>query len=541
MFPGNPVIAIAIAELFGSGKDSDCSIIFYVEERVPGGGEASEEAESAPSMPADGAQGPNRKTRKVERNVGSPLPGHQHVLRYASERFRAKIDRWTGEQRDGGKKEPSLELRVSLNSEDEEPAARAAIGLAYTGRVQAGSMREALEVRRQTAYLQVEGGVEACDEFMRSRLHAASSDCSSSGDESGVEGGGTGQPLVLAFFSCTDLFPSPTEEPSFGVVLTWAKLALAHHFRDAPAVLNTRRLRTQLLALPAVAMEALLGSDAFGTDTEASVLLLLATWMKANFQNTDAPTRARLCRLVRLLPALATDFSTGGRKGLPRAWFPIRFTEAAFIANLSSTSHLTSPTNRADARVKLAAAGSDVYDLSSPWYNFAARPQCVDTTYKWSINEQELEKVLEADAGGAPGGQHVPVTFQGGSSSIAAQGLMWELRVLYGRGASTAGLLLTCNVPAAYKRAGARAAKKLAGVADLNVLLLLHWWQDGSREDRWSHSNTVTVVLGTGSLVGAIVLPPEAAGIDGMWSGYLHEGKISGSLMLMPPPPQSPL
>ncbi|PNH01029.1 hypothetical protein TSOC_013104 [Tetrabaena socialis] len=485
--------------------------------------------------------------------MGSSLPGHKLVLRSTSEWFRTKIDRWAGEAaKVGGTDGLGLELRVSLNSEEEEPAARAAIGFAYTGRVQAGSIREALEVRRQAAYLQVEGGVEACDEFIRGRLQAASGSSSN-----GRAHDGTDQPPVLEFFECVALFPDPAEEPSFAAVLACAKQALVPHFHDALAVLNSSHLRKQLLAMPAVAVEALLEAEAFGTDTEASVLLLLATWMEANFDRTEAPTRKRLCRLVRLvqldrtylscvLPALAAAFSTCAAGDLTCAWFPIGFMEAAFITNLSFTTHLASlPNSEAHkvAREELSAAGENKYDLTSPWYSFAARPQCVPdvgTTYGWSISEQELKEALEA------AGDEILLEvsqFQAGMPYVAARGFLWRPRIYIERGASAAGLFLSCRTPSAYQMPELDGGEQMAGVACLDAYLTVHSWEDGAREDDIVQDFDVFSQICIGRSLGIddmlpLLQPAEMAGNRSplaVWGSYLHGGKLSGSLKLLPP------
>ncbi|KAG2431187.1 hypothetical protein HXX76_009715 [Chlamydomonas incerta] len=182
-----------------------------------------------------------------------------------------------------------------LGGEEELPAARAAIQFAYTGRVQEGlSVREALQL-----------------------------------------------------YGCAALWPDPAEDPAFGALLAEAKRRLVAHFGDALAVLNGRERYEQLLALPAAGLEALLESDDFGTDSESSVVLLLAEWvgvaggagkwMAAAHSRTDEATRRRLCGLLRLaqcsrtylswvLPALAArhEASPGSAAG----WLPEKETSA---------------------------------------------------------------------------------------------------------------------------------------------------------------------------------------------------------------------
>ncbi|KAG2451966.1 hypothetical protein HYH02_003739 [Chlamydomonas schloesseri] len=169
------------------------------------------------------------------------------------------------------------ELRVPLGGEEELPAARAAVKFAYTGQIDAGSIREALQVRRQAAYLQMKGCVEACLAVVRDKLGA----------------GGKGKKPTRA--------SDANEEPAFTALLTEAKRQLVAHFGDALAVLNQKELYEQMRELPAEGLEALLESDDFGTDSESSVVLMLAEWMDANYNNTDVATRRRLCGLLRLV------------------------------------------------------------------------------------------------------------------------------------------------------------------------------------------------------------------------------------------------
>ncbi len=79
----------------------------------------------------------------------------------------------------------------------------------------------------------------------------------------------------------------------------------------------------------------LLESDDFGTDSESSVLALLAVWVKSR-RFVSAAERAQLCGLVRLsqlskpylegvLPALAADHEAAPDE--PKGWFPIKSVE----------------------------------------------------------------------------------------------------------------------------------------------------------------------------------------------------------------------
>ncbi|KXZ51806.1 hypothetical protein GPECTOR_11g248 [Gonium pectorale] len=186
--------------------------------------------------------------------------------------------------------------------EAELPGARAAIRFAYTGEVAADSVREALEVLRQAAYLGIEGCGAACLQLLLSMLALAVPEVSvSKPSADGQSSGGFPYPHVLELWECRERWPDPLEEPGFAAVLAFATRQLLAHFGDALAVLNSRSLLAHILGLPASALEALLESDDFGTDTESSVLLLLAEWMAVNHDRTTAATRERLCQRVRLV------------------------------------------------------------------------------------------------------------------------------------------------------------------------------------------------------------------------------------------------
>ncbi|KAG2441496.1 hypothetical protein HXX76_003118 [Chlamydomonas incerta] len=171
--------------------------------------------------------------------------------------------------------------------------------------------------------------MEACLALVKEKLPGAgpSAGASSGSSAGGGDGGGgsgnssSGAEAATELFRCSALWPDPADDPSFAAfaaVRTDAKRRLVAHFGDALAVLNKKQLYEQMRALPAVGLEVLLESDDFGTDSESSVVLVLAKWMKVNYSGTDADTRRRLCGHLRLvqcsrayldwvLPALARD------------------------------------------------------------------------------------------------------------------------------------------------------------------------------------------------------------------------------------------
>ncbi|PNH00553.1 hypothetical protein TSOC_013619 [Tetrabaena socialis] len=517
-------VGAAIPALFGAQRDSDCDVLFCLERRKAGEGAEGGE-------PSDGWETQRKRRQRQPETalswaaavraeppagalVGEPLPGHILVLRLASERFRAQIERWDGGAGEaavqGAEASPSSaaprpQLRVPLGSEAEVPSARAALGYAYTGVVAADGVRAALEVRRQAAYLQIDGCTAACDELLVEMLAAGHSS----------RGGRCGG-----------------HEPTFAPILAAAKEALVRHFGDVLAALNTPSLRQQLLQLPAAGVEALLASKAFGTDSEDSVLLLLATWMKANHGQTDAATRERLCRLVRLvqlgrpyltavLPALAADHEHCGAAGTEKD--------------------------------QLLSFGGQLYDTKSPCYSTAARPQCLPwagRTFEWAISQQELLAALGELQ--SKGRVSVHGSFVGGSRLLCARGLEWKLFLLVKYQATSADICMDCDLPAAYDVVGSRlgSSSKAVTIVGLEAHLVVHGWSRAARQDAYgytfraapAHFGLGRVLTQTGARC-PTALPlaqQQQAGRGGGvlkgWAAYLHDRRLTGTLTLLPAP-----
>ncbi|GFR47879.1 hypothetical protein Agub_g9688, partial [Astrephomene gubernaculifera] len=533
-FTVNKSVARAISGLFGSEKDADCTIVFCLEEpscplrQSPPLDDLGAEVDEAPAKRQKLEDGSSAALSCGTVVVGDPLPAHQFVLRYASERFSVQIERW-GNQRvpllksspDASEEECAEglhlalsngrpELRITLGSEGELAGAHAAIRYAYTGQVHAGSIREALEVRRQAAYLQIDECATACDEVVREKLEAASQRSSAAGtctaiiDASPAAGASADKlPPVLELYTNEALWPDPDEDPSFAAVLSAAKPQLVSYFNNAISVLNTPLLRQQLLKLPSAAVYALLESSAFGTDSESSILLMLATWMKKNYAKADATMRERLCRQVRLvqlskpylgfvLPALVLDYETGAQA--PAGWLAVNGMEAAFISNLARASPVE--------REQLETAGSGMFGLKTPAYSITPRPQCLPEaglTFHWHVTQEQLEQKL-----GQLRREHVYPSFDGGKAHIVARGFLWRPSLKYTVGQAAAGLFLWCNMSSAFEVAESRLGdeSKLAAVVEFDAHLAVHKWQDGVRRTvQYSYSSSedmVTIGRGRG-------------------------------------------
>ncbi|KAG2429266.1 hypothetical protein HXX76_011035 [Chlamydomonas incerta] len=459
--PVNSRVAEAISGLFGQREGADCQLVFVLDPAPPTGFSAG-----------GGAVSGSGATRKKEAatTLGGPLPAHSFVLRYASDKIAAQL-KWP---ETGGadstcahpsNKAPTSvaaakaaapqkqlpEVQLMLGGEEELPAARAAIQFAYTGRVQAGiSVREALQVRRQAAYLQIGGCMEACLEVVKEALvqGSAGNAAASSSNVAGLE-----------LFRCAELWPDTAEDAAFAALLetAGAKRQLVAHFGDALAVLNDMDLYEQMVTLPAQGLEALLESDDFSTDSESSVVLVLAEWMAANYSRTDEALRRRLCGLLRLmqcsrtylcgvLPVLAARHQRSPTSAA--GWFPMTQADATCMVAYSTAWMAERKEMAAEGTPRGPCAG-----MPAGWLSTQPRRQCLPAegrsfTFSTSLTEMETFGALKPGEKG-----YLYPRFPGslGSlrSSVAAQGLRWQPVLQWTPGASTAAVFFKPCVPAA--------------------------------------------------------------------------------------------
>ncbi|KAG2491147.1 hypothetical protein HYH03_010588 [Edaphochlamys debaryana] len=403
-----------LSTLFGSETQSDCSIVFSVE---------------TAGRPA--------------RDVAS-LPAHQLVLTGGSPRFAAQAARWTQQELGSLGSASKPILRVPLGDEAEVPAAKAAVRFIYTGQLGVSAASDLLRVRRLAAYLGVDGCVEQSDDALLDLL--------------GPKEGAAGSPLaaVSELYACRQLLPGRDDDPG-AAGLTDALLAacrrlIAQHwgqpatagpgagpsptdllvwlFPDAPSVLSDPGARQALLVLPPAALEALLGSEGFATDSEDSVLLMLAEWRCANLTSgalsasvsddsvadspapSSSPTRRgccagggggpgggdggplrRLCGLVRLCH-LGPSYLHGVLP-LLLPWFPASREELLFVARYAAAAE-------GAQRQLMAEAAAGRYRLPPAWTAAAPRPRGradAGCAYAWAVRAEELAAALETAAG----------------------------------------------------------------------------------------------------------------------------------------------
>ncbi|GLC41031.1 hypothetical protein PLESTB_000950600 [Pleodorina starrii] len=562
----NRSVLRGLAEVFASGRSSDCDVIFCRECNTPNPSAPSRPAAARggegddPQPPTGDGAGPSGTGPSVV-FFGEPLPAHRLILTLASPRFAAQLERWSAEHPPGPSAAEAAtavggrcQLRVPLGSEAEVPAARAAIRFAYTGEVAAGSsssVLEVLEVRRQADYLEIKGCVAACDKVLKAMIKASGA----GGTKEGGSGKRVAGPEIFELFGAEALWPDLDAEPGFGAIVASAKRRLVPHFRNSLAVLNTPSLRGQLLALPATGVEALLASTEFGTDNEASVLLLLAVWMDANHRTTATEVRQRLCSLVRLpylgrpyfslvLPALAANFekNPNGRAG----WFSgVTVTFAAFLAAFTG----------AAARERQCMLQS-APPATVPALQMSSRRQCISPTdgltFRWHISKDQLLRVVRCLPPASQQGVHVHGIFdQQSRHDLFAWGFIWGVFIKISAGQPTAGLYLCCRLPAAVAPHCDGTLTAMT-VVPISARLVVHRRQGNAQSNVHVVISSSEDFVTVGSGVGASKLlplrqPPPQGAAGGAtaaavvpdplaaWADYLVEGKITGTLTLLAP------
>ncbi|KAG2447537.1 hypothetical protein HYH02_007461 [Chlamydomonas schloesseri] len=470
----NPRVASGITGLFGKPERADCRLVFVLDPSPP----------APQSQPAHGKGGSARKRASGARALqpcGEPLPAHSFVLDYASDKISVQLEGLEArgapagpakkKTRSSAAAEKQLpEVQLVLGSEKELPAALAAVKFAYTGVVEAGSIREVLQVRRQAACLQMGGCEQACVAAVKGMLapgwsSASRGNCAAggAGTSAGASSGGgvvtqKAPPPVLELYSCTELWPDPAEDAAFAALLTEAKLQLVAHFGDALAVLNNKELYVQMRALPAVGLEALLESDDFGTDSESSVVLMLAEWMADNHDSTDEDTRRRLCRQLRLvqcsrvylsgvLPVLAARYEEDPFD--PDAWLPVTAAEATCLLTYSLVPEAERKAMAGEGQTSGPCGGMEGWPPA--WRSAQPRRQCLPApagrsfSFKASLADLEwafgdLEEAdkgfLQLSLGGALDPHH-----------IVSMGLEWSFEVTWSPGDAKAGLYSFPQVP----------------------------------------------------------------------------------------------
>ncbi|GLC34552.1 hypothetical protein PLESTB_001249000 [Pleodorina starrii] len=391
-----------------------------------------------------------------------PLPAHTFVLCGGSQRFAAQIDRWAAGDISGGGARPEMLLRVPLDEPEDLPYALAAMQYMYTGRLPAelaGDAAGLLRLRRQAAYLQVEGCTEACEQALLALVAppASAQQGPRQRQQRDAGAGASGLAGVWQLLCCRDLLlasvalePSfvrglmqacrhqlvkhaagsaagrgglPPSGPGLGEALAWA-------FGDAPSLLSDPRVTRQFCELPAVAIEAMLGSEALATDSEDTVLLMLLRWLQANAPAASVEVRRRLLRLVRLSQLSNTYLHRVAPLLLPT--LGVSPQELRFLQE-----YAFAPDSQ---RARLRRAAEFRYDMSSAWYAAAPRPAepgweegggggggC--RSYEWHVDAAQLAKAgLGLELAAQQGCQkplYCRCAFANGAACVVARGFEW--------------------------------------------------------------------------------------------------------------------
>ncbi|EFJ44215.1 hypothetical protein VOLCADRAFT_95650 [Volvox carteri f. nagariensis] len=275
---------------------------------------------------------------------------------------------------------------------------------------------------------------------------------------------------------------------------------------------------------PPLPARSLTRHSAFGSDAEASVLLLVAIWLQANKEKITLEQARAVCAAVRLaalggfylsavLPQLLTEPRVGpaaaktlvGSNARPGGrWFEMRHEELAFLTRYVHAG--------AAERALLADVARSVYDCSLPWYDMSPRylgSPAEGFCFEWHIPDQGLRDALSngtqphaaftvnddiSDSdGGGPDGSVAVVPY------ILCRGLEWHVFVDCqqqrrggggggtgpgGAGSSSvAGVFVYCRVPAALRAPGATTSGFVGVVPGAGIRLGVHGWRCGRLEE----------------------------------------------------------
>ncbi|KAG2498955.1 hypothetical protein HYH03_003145 [Edaphochlamys debaryana] len=449
-----------LAGLFGSEECSDCVVRFCLSKDVSDRCEAQPmEDDNAAEQPA-GAREANAASAAdggapVDATaIGEPLPAHSWVLRPGSSFFKSQLERWTAEQPAGSKPV----LKVPVGCAEDVGHALAAIRYIYTGKLSVSSAADLLGARRLACYLGVEGATEACNAGLLSI--------------SGVNAKPPSMAGVVELFACRHLLPAWDDDPTAAALVDGIRSAcqerlaaykgavteftmpggdvnvplgelLAWAFCGAPSVLSDPAADGRVGSLSAAALEALLNCDAFATDNEASVLLLLAEWLDANPSTAD-DVKKRLCGCIRLCQL--SDVYLHGV--LPRLqWFPLSAPELPLLFQA-----LKMPEGKGRERL-LACVAESGYIWPAAWISGAPRPRTrgdAGRTHEWSIAKADLGTALRKLSESDPT-VWLTSNFASGADNVISNGFALKAEVEVNRDLVAAGVYLVCSLPASLK------------------------------------------------------------------------------------------
>ncbi|KAG2484145.1 hypothetical protein HYH03_017027 [Edaphochlamys debaryana] len=537
-----------VASLFGSQDSSDCCVSFCLSQDEVDRPSKRQKLEDAPGgTDAVGvAQAGAHEAGADDDLVGERLPAHSWVLRPGSGFFRAQLERWTGDRAAGSKPV----LRVLLGTEADLPHARSAVRFIYTGELSVSSAADLLGVRRLACYLGVEEAVEACDAALcplaagpfgplagvvevcscRHLLPERGSNAASAELIDALRGSCQAQLAEYSGVADTQFTAPGGAKVQLGELLVWV-------FPDAPSVLSDPAAKARALQLTAASLEALLTCDAFGTDNEASVLLLLAEWL-ALHPEAFSQYRHRLCHCIRL-NQLSSAYLQGVLPLL--TWFPLMVDEHRLLCQYWAASD----SRERECILKLVEKTRGKWPPS--WTSDAPRPAVrhdVARSYEWHISEGELGAALGAVERGQT--MYKSATFGHGSSRPVANGFEFYPELELKPGSDVAGVFVVCGLPSALQCSGAAVGAVRPGALRLVVRQGACGSGDGgvvegkaafthpfSGQQHWFPGRTLGKTAALPLLTALAGSAPRP--LLSRWSPYLHEGRISGTLEWLGP------
>ncbi|KAG2494829.1 hypothetical protein HYH03_007070 [Edaphochlamys debaryana] len=407
-------VASFLASLYDNEDKSDCTIVFGLRQ-------ATDTAAASSVRPAKKQKGDGFE------ELGR-MPGHLLTLVGGSKYF-LELSNQAAQQPGSKGKSAKPELRVELRKPEEQAMAPLAVRFMYTGKLgddATSSLSTLLGVRRLAVYLQVGGCAEAIDTNLMARLPPPEPRKPFASPSSPTP---VLIPILGEIYKARQLLPARGDDPGAPALLDrvfevgrsqlldhWSKTSVPNHpgvsltdllvwiFPDAPGVLSDPEARKAMCQLPTEALEALLKSNAFATDSEDSVLLLLATW-KSAVRYVSPSTLNSLCFAVRLRH-LSPVYLHAVLPYLP--WFPIDTEQHGFICQLAGLKD-------EQARALLRGTGLRV---SASWGRHPPRPLPQPGSggpAAWSVS---AEDVLRLKPSWALPNSSDPVAVNGGEQLV---------------------------------------------------------------------------------------------------------------------------
>ncbi|GLC61696.1 hypothetical protein PLESTB_001793100 [Pleodorina starrii] len=492
------------SSLFGDERYSDCTVTLRVRECGADNyaKRLKTNAGSAALAPADAGSSSSGAAASPTADAGvqeEDLPAHLFLICGGSPFFVDLAEQALAEQAGGGASSGGgkLQLRVLLDTAEDLPYARAALQYIYTGQLAAATSRDVaalLHLWRIASHLQIDGCIAACIAALETRIN---------GDAAAAVSPASPYSGIMELYSCRALLPDPKSNPDAASLLAACRAELttrvsanggiaaalrldalgemlAWLFPDAPSVMSDWQMQRHALVLPPQLLDALLASDAFATDDEASVLLLVVKWLYANktatnmtaavagsVNSTWAEVLLHRVRLVQMHPMYLYDilnqlFICAAEEV---SWLPYILSREEHVLLCQFAADVT--VNNSRRRRKLAdtvAAAWGRYNCKSPWYNPVPRALAWHDTgipLEWYISQAVLRRELADQSNTIC----LHATFRRPGFCLVAGGMIWNPALLFTKRPPFARLMLYSELPEVLEAAGVEDATGVVGLA----------------------------------------------------------------------------